>query len=172
MEALFAGDVDAAWNAIVQDVDYVAFSNGAPWGGNGFGDIALRVDNILLTTGEIGTAFCFGDGTGTLCPCGNSGAPGNGCGNGVNAGGSRLSAMGLPSVGSSSVTLTAADALPGVSGVFFQGNMQVNGGSGQLFSSDGLLCTSGGILRLQTVSCDANGSATSTVDLGATANVA
>jgi len=166
----FAGDVNAAWDALVQDVDYVAFSNGAPWGGNGFGTIDLLIDNIALTTGEIGTAFCFGDGTGTLCPCGNAGSAGNGCGNGVNAGGARLSAQGTPSVSGSSVVLTATDALPGVTGVFFQGNSMVNGGAGQLFSSDGLLCTSGNILRLQTVSCDANGSAVSSIDLGLTAN--
>ena len=165
----FTGDVDAAWDALVQDVDYVAFSNGAPWGGNNFGDVDIRFDNILLTTGEIGTAFCFGDGSGIACPCGNNGAPGNGCGNGVNAGGARLSAVGLPSVSNSSVTLTAVDALPGVTGVFFQGNSQVNGGNGQLFSSDGLLCTTGNILRLETVSCDVNGTAVSSIDLGATA---
>jgi hypothetical protein len=27
----FAGDPDTAWNALVTDVDYVAFANGAPW---------------------------------------------------------------------------------------------------------------------------------------------
>lgn len=164
----FVGDVDAAWNALVQDVDYVAFSNGAPWGGFPLGDVDLLVDNIALTTGDIGTSFCFCDGNGTMALCGNAGATGAGCANGgAGSTGAVLSAQGLPSVSGSTVVLTAVDVLPSVSGIFFQGN--VNGGNGMLFASDGLLCTSGGILRLQTVPSDATGTAVSSVDLGATA---
>ena len=45
-----------------------------------------------------GNAFCFGDGTftdhTTACPCGNFGAPGNGCGHSFNAAGANITATG------------------------------------------------------------------------------
>src|SRR5207237_1679731 len=52
------------------------------------------------------TLYCQGDGTGTLCPCGNN-APlyaGTGCLNSLGQGG-RLVASGVPSLGSDSLTL-------------------------------------------------------------------
>jgi hypothetical protein len=46
------------------------------------------------------TAFCFGDGSltdhTTPCPCGNNGAPGNGCGHSFDANGANLGASGVP----------------------------------------------------------------------------
>jgi hypothetical protein len=54
-------------------------------------------------------AFCFGDGSGTLCPCSNNGAPGSGCGNATNPLGGRLVVVGDPSQGS---VLMVASGLP------------------------------------------------------------
>jgi hypothetical protein len=104
---------------------------------------------LLLTLGApVGTAFCFGDGTGTACPCGNSGAPGNGCAHSLNAGGANLSAAGLASLASDSVVLTGV-AMPNSSALYFQGTAQQNGGLGSLFG-DGLRCAGGTTIRLGT----------------------
>ncbi len=96
------------------------------------------------------TAFCFGDGTGTPCPCGNSGALGSGCANSTFAGGANLASSGIAgaSAGTDTLVLTATN-VPGP-GLFFQGDGQFAGGAGIVFG-DGLLCAGGTILRLGVV---------------------
>src|SRR5258705_3596873 len=42
--------------------------------------------------------FCFGDGSGQACPCGNSGSSGHGCQDSNGTGGALLSASGTPSL--------------------------------------------------------------------------
>ncbi len=107
-------------------------------------------DGTLNPPGTPSTGFCFGDGTGTACPCGNSGSAGNGCANSSFAAGARLSSGGIAgaSVGTDSLVLTASD-IPGP-GLFFQGDGQFGGGNGITFG-DGLLCAGGTILRLGVV---------------------
>ncbi|MBL8860165.1 MAG: hypothetical protein JNL28_16765 [Planctomycetes bacterium] len=96
------------------------------------------------------TSFCFGDGTGTVCPCGNNGAAGRGCANSAFANGGQLSSTGIAgaSIGTDSLVLTAS-GIPGP-GLFFQGTGQFAGGAGITFG-DGLLCAGGTILRLGVV---------------------
>lgn len=102
--------------------------------------------------------LCFGDGTGTACPCGNAGAPGEGCANSADQG-ALLSASGSTSVGADDLAFQMTQG-PGPSpALLFVGAQQVNGGSGAVFG-DGLRCAGGGIQRLGVRILDAGGSAT------------
>lgn len=92
-------------------------------------------------------SFCFGDGTGTACPCA-SGAPGHGCANSTGGSG-LLAASGSASVTANTLVLTATGLVPNSTALFLQGTAQQNGGLGvPSASSDGLLCVGGTIVRL------------------------
>jgi hypothetical protein len=108
-------------------------------------DDFLLIDRVCTTTG---TPYCFGDGSGTACPCGNVGPTGSGCMNSTgNAG--NLIATGIASVSSDSLLLSASGMGPNVTSLFFQGSNQDNGGAGVVIA-DGLRCTSGSAIRLGT----------------------
>jgi hypothetical protein len=101
--------------------------------------------------GVIGTPFCFGDGSGaTLCPCdpGQSGNAGEGCANSTGRG-ALLSASGIASVANDQAVLRVEGVPATVSCLFFQGNVQQNGGNGTAFG-DGILCVNSGVIRLGT----------------------
>ncbi len=104
---------------------------------------------LKYTPGAIGTPYCFGDGSGTACPCGNASAPGAGVGclNSLTLGG-RIVATGIASISSDSVVLTGS-GMPNSSALYFQGTAQQSGGLGVLFG-DGLRCVGGTIVRLGT----------------------
>lgn len=98
------------------------------------------------TAAEV-TSFCFGDGSGTACPCTN-GAAGQGC---ANSGGSgaTLTASGTVSVGANDLVLTASGMMPGSFCIFRQGTGQQAGGLGVLSpGTDGLDCIGGTVLRI------------------------
>ncbi|MFN0241926.1 MAG: hypothetical protein ACKVWV_03465 [Planctomycetota bacterium] len=63
--------------------------------------------------------FCFGDGTGAICPCNNTGTVGRGCGNAAYANGALLGATGIASVSADSLTLTAT-SMSGFQSWYFQ----------------------------------------------------
>jgi hypothetical protein len=108
----------------------------------------LDSDGTLDICEISGVPYCFGDGSGTACPCdpGQAGPIGSGC---LNSGGSgaRLEARGNPSVNLDSITLRVAGTLPTAIGLLFQGNGQQAGGLGGTFG-DGLLCVNQNIVRL------------------------
>lgn len=100
--------------------------------------------------GNPGTPYCFGDGSGSACPCdpGQAGLPGQGCANSTGQGG-RIEATGTPSVASDTLTLHLSHLPSTSTAIIFQGTLQQNGGNGsQQF--DGLLCVNGSIIRLGT----------------------
>ncbi|HJP01993.1 MAG TPA: hypothetical protein QF764_09525, partial [Planctomycetota bacterium] len=66
----------------------------------------------------IGTNQCFGDGSGSACPCGNPSANG-GCANATGDG----STLGAESTAGG--TLNAGNAIPGQPGLFFQGDNSI-----------------------------------------------
>ncbi len=111
---------------------------------NGASDVFVR---------EIGGSsvdlFCFGDGSGTACPCGNSSTPGldTGCRNSLGLEG-RLRAGGISSLGADSFVLSGSQ-MPDSSALYFQGTDRVAGGAGVAFG-DGLRCAGGSIVRLGT----------------------
>jgi len=121
-------------------------------GGNDAGLVRAFSEHSLL-----GQALCFGDGTGTVCPCGNFGGLGEGCANSGGAGGV-LEATGTPSVTQDDIRVFATGLRPGQSALLFVGATEVAGGSGTLFG-DGLRCAGGQIQRLGVRSPDAQGAA-------------
>ena len=94
-------------------------------------------------------AYCFGDGSGTACPCGNNSAAGlnAGCLNSLGTAGS-LAASGSASVGADTFVLTG-DGMPDSSALYFQGTTQIASGAGAVFG-DGLRCAGGSVARLGT----------------------
>jgi hypothetical protein len=118
--------------------------------------------------GSTGTPFCFGDGSGSACPCGNSGASGHGCASSVSASGALLGAIGGASVSGDSLVLQGSGMAPNSSVLYYQGTSQTSGGSGAAFG-DGLRCASGTVVRLATRTNDATGASGYGAPLGDTA---
>jgi hypothetical protein len=109
-------------------------------------DAVFRMD--LGTTSP--TAYCFGDGSGTGCPCTSLGNPGQGCPNSVNALGASLSVTsGTASLSNDTLVLTGS-GMPNGAGLYFQGTTRVNSGNGNVFG-DGLRCAGGTTVRLKPV---------------------
>lgn len=92
--------------------------------------------------------FCFGDGSGAACPCGNSGAADAGCASSISAAGARLQSMGSASLTSDDLVLTGS-GMPSSAALYFQGTSMQSGGAGVAFG-DGLRCAAGTVVRLGT----------------------
>lgn len=90
---------------------------------------------------QTGLPYCFG--TAAACPCGNAGAPGNGCANSGNPAGANIAASGIASVAGDTVLLTASGMPPGSPCLYFQGTAQAAVPFG-----DGILCVGGALVRL------------------------
>jgi hypothetical protein len=102
----------------------------------------------LRRTGAPLNGFCFGDGSGAACPCGNAGTAGNGCANSLNPAGANLATSGVASVANDSLRLQGS-GMPNAPALYFQGTSQVSGGAGVAFG-DGLRCAGGQTTRLGT----------------------
>jgi hypothetical protein len=94
------------------------------------------------------TPFCFGDGSGTLCPCSNSSAPGSGagCTNSVGTG-ALLAAGGQSSLSGDTLVLTGSGMPASVPALYFQGTLQRASGFG-IAVGDGLECAGGALVRM------------------------
>ena len=139
------GSDDATWNTVVTGVTEVRLFYGDPTFFFIFDLWDVGMDNARLDAGT-GTAFCFGDGSATPCPCGNWGAPGAGCANSTGQG-ATLVGGGNTSVSSDALTFAASGLLPSQAALLFSGQNAVNGGLGLTFG-DGLRCAGGSIRRL------------------------
>jgi hypothetical protein len=106
-----------------------------------------RVFELATSPKLAGSAYCFGDGSGTACPCGNAGLAGNGCASSVNPAGANLIGNGFPSIAADTVMLISTGT-PSAPALFFQGTARTSGGAGATFG-DGLLCASGIVTRLK-----------------------
>jgi hypothetical protein len=124
---------------------------GRLWAGGLFQDADGKPSWGIARWDEVGagTPFCFGDGSGTACPCGNESPAGSGAGclNSAGAGGA-LGASGGASL-SSDALLLSGSGMPSSSALYFQGTTRTAGGAGAVFG-DGLRCASGSIVRLGT----------------------
>lgn len=119
-----------------------------------------------------GTAFCFGDGTGIPCPCGNNSPnAGSGCDNGTGSGGAVLSTSGSDSVAAGDLVLQGAGLEPNQPGLYFQGNNAINGGNGAVFG-DGIRCAGGGVVRLQVRVADGTGNSATSINIASKGGVA
>lgn len=112
-----------------------------------------------------GTSFCSADGSDplvtTLCPCGNTGAPGHGCAHSQDANGALLLASGTTSP--DSVHLDATQ-MPGTATcIFLKGDQAAHAG---IVFGDGVRCIDGSLIRLGATV--ASGGATSYPQLGQT----
>jgi len=90
------------------------------------------------------TPVCFGDGSGTACPCANNGVAGAGCASSVNPNGGVLGMSGLASVANDSLIMTGS-GMPDGPVLYFQGTTVAGGG---IALGDGLFCANGTIIRL------------------------
>jgi hypothetical protein len=104
---------------------------------------------ITSTPPPAGVSQCFGDDTGTSCPCSNDSPVGanEGCESSLGFGG-RLRSIGISSIASDSAVLQGSQ-MPNSSALYYQGTGLVAGGAGSLFG-DGLRCVNGTIIRLGT----------------------
>jgi hypothetical protein len=105
---------------------------------------------IQVGSGMTATPFCFGDGSGTACPCANHSpvGAGEGCLTSFGVGG-KLTVTGNASLAADTVVL-AGSQMPNAPALYFQGTTQVNGGLGSLFG-DGLRCAGGTVVRLKQI---------------------
>ncbi|MBI5362504.1 MAG: hypothetical protein HZA53_04940 [Planctomycetes bacterium] len=99
-----------------------------------------------------GTSFCSGDGTlPTPCPCGNSGAAGQGCANSVNPDGALLVATGWTGAdaltGTDMITLHGSGMPAVATAIYLKSDGVIAGGS---TFGDGVLCLTGSLIRLRT----------------------
>lgn len=116
---------------------------------------------------QLWSPYCFGDGSGANCPCGNVGAAFAGCANSATQG-AVLAAQGTPdaSGGPQPFQLLASGAPPNKPGMFLSGTAAVGFPAG-----DGLLCAGGSLQRFELVFTDAAGAAATSVDIAATTGV-
>jgi len=118
----------------------------------------FRVTEAGTSCVPVTTPYCFGDGTGSACPCANNGTAGNGCANSLVAAGGNLSSTGNPSIGADTFVLQGS-GMPNSSALYFQGTSQISAPFG-----DGLRCVGGTVIRLGT---KANSAGASSYPVGA-----
>jgi hypothetical protein len=131
--------------AIVAGVVYTIEVGGAPFTPGGMGSFVITEQG----GGSSGVGYCSGDGTATLCPCGNNGFTGHGCGNSVDFNGALLTSAGGASVTNDTLVLQGSNMPTTAPALYFQGTQQTNNGQGLAFG-DGLRCVSGTVVRLGT----------------------
>ena len=113
--------------------------------------------------------YCFGDGTGAICPCFNFGVAGEGCTN-TSGAGATMNGSGTASFTGDTFALSIAGIPGSKPGLVLRGDNQVSAPAG-----DGILCTSGSSQRSQ-VQMTSGGGTTSYADFkgagfGSVANV-
>ena len=116
------------------------------WSGN---TTMVALPTLILPATDTGTPYCFGDGSGVACPCGNASSAGAaaGCLNSLGTAGT-LRGAGLASIASDSFQLRGS-AMANSSALYFQGTTQAGAGLGTVFG-DGLRCAAGSVIRLGT----------------------
>jgi uncharacterized membrane protein len=90
----------------------------------------------------VGTPYCFGDGSGSACPCGNSGSTGHGCANSTDSSGGVLTSTGVASVSSDTLQLLGTH-MRATNCLYFQGTTQQANPI-----NSGIECVGGSLVRL------------------------
>lgn len=137
----FTSPIIGTWNygetqepTILNGLTYVNIHT-ATFGG---GEIRGQVVNA--------NSYCFGDGSGTACPCVNPDSEGRGCRNSSTIGGI-LFPHGPHTTSPDGLEFTALNLLAGQPALLFSGLNAVGGGNGTVFG-DGLRCAGTGVVRL------------------------
>ncbi len=111
----------------------------------GCSDAGLMFSATIRVPVACGSAsYCLGDGTGTACPCANSGAMNHGCENSSTTGGAYLVFSGTPSLGNDTAQLSCTGEKPTAFSVVLQGTTQIPA----VHYGDGLRCIGGSLKRL------------------------
>jgi hypothetical protein len=127
----------------------VGFGPGATFGGPTGGWVVVLPET---TPSTVGVPYCFGDGSGSACPCGNTGAAGHGCASSTDATGGVLTSTGVASVSDDSLELLGSHM--GASNcIYFQGTAQAS-----VAVFDGIRCVGGASIRLGVETNDVAGS--------------
>ncbi|MFO1009784.1 MAG: FG-GAP-like repeat-containing protein [Planctomycetota bacterium] len=113
------------------------------WAGN----VTITNSSTIPLVGSVpAVAVCAGDASSpTPCPCGNAGANGHGCANSANANGALLSASGALNP---DTAVLLGSGMPSTSTAIYLKGDALNS-TGVVFG-DGVLCTSGTLIRLRT----------------------
>ncbi len=121
--------------------------------------IVFRLADLWLVRpgALIGTPYCFGDGSATPCPCGNSGGPRQGCANSTGQG-VEVFAHGSQSIVADDLMFTCEGMGGSQPALLFAGTTQPGLASGLVFG-DGLRCTGGQVQRLGITQSDDCGQA-------------
>ncbi len=150
------------------DEDFGGYYSGSQW--NDYRSQDATVPRYVVEFDNYpATILCHGDGSGSPCPCNNTGVSGEGCANSTGAG-ARLVSGGTPGLSAPSFTLVATGLPANQPGLFFQGNNAINAGLGVQFG-DGLRCVGGAAKRLQVVVSDSTGTSRTTVNISAAGQV-
>lgn len=131
---------------------------------NGYYGVSFRIAEDLP-----GEPFCYGDGSGAVCPCGNLGSAEAGCGNSTGIG-AALKGNGSDDPFADDLVLVGSQLPPGVPSLFFAGDVPLNGDQGVVFG-DGLRCVGGTIVRLEISIASGTGEASSSVPIAGTLGV-
>jgi len=147
-----AGILDAFGSSLAIDGGNVLV--GVPLADNGQVDSGQAL-LFSVTTEQLGTPLCLGDGTGPDCPCGNFGGPGEGCANSLGAG-AMLSVNGQAIVADDTLQFVVTGARDLATGVLIQGGLELG-----IPFRDGLLCVTFETQRLEVMTLDENGAGAS-----------
>lgn len=94
-----------------------------------------------------GTPYCFGDASGTDCPCANHSmvGAGQGCLNGTGVG-AKLTGLGSNSLAMNNLSFSCTGLVPNQPALLFSAELASGGGDGVIFG-DGLRCAGQGVIR-------------------------
>jgi hypothetical protein len=122
-------------------------------------DVLYSSSRIINVPATLGTLYCFGDGGGAACPCGNESLSdtGEGCVNSTGVG-ALLTASGSASVAADDLQLAGTQMPPAKMALLISGSAKKNAGFGSPFG-DGLRCVSAPLRRLGAHTTDGLGSA-------------
>lgn len=109
------------------------------------------------------TVFCFGDGTGSVCPCLNLSIVGDdkGCLNATGVGG-KLRCTGTASITNDTFVLNGSNCIPFGPGLYYQGSTSAPAG---VVFGNGKNCMTGATPRLEIRFCDNTGTSATTVPI-------